>query len=195
MSAVSLGNSVVGVDEAGRGPWAGPVIAAAVILAGPIAGLTDSKKLTARARLRLAAEIYAKAADWALGRAEVAEIDRLNIRQASMLAMRRALQELHKPPGEVLIDGRDVPAQLDYPARAIVGGDGREPAIAAASILAKTSRDAEMQSWDNDYPQYGFAAHKGYGTAAHRRALEQWGPCPLHRRSFAPVRRLLMSNQ
>lgn len=195
MSEVPLPAPVAGVDEAGRGPWAGPVMAAAVILEKPIAGVTDSKKLTARVREQLAGVIRDSALAWALGRAEVAEIDQLNIRQASLLAMRRALLALEVIPGGVVVDGKDLPPQLEYPARALVGGDGSEPAIAAASVLAKTARDSEMLDWDREYPQYGFAAHKGYGTVVHRRALQEWGPSPLHRRSFAPVRRLLMSTK
>ncbi|MBK1735081.1 ribonuclease HII [Halorhodospira abdelmalekii] len=179
---------VAGVDEVGRGPWAGPVVAAAVILERPVAGVTDSKRLRAKQREQLAAAIREHAAAWALGRAEVEEIDRLNIRQATFLAMRRAVAALTTAPGGLLIDGRELPESLPCPARAVVGGDGTELAIAAASILAKTARDAEMREWDDHYPEYGFAAHKGYGTAAHRSALQRWGPCPLHRRSFAPVR-------
>jgi ribonuclease HII len=171
------------------------VVAAAVILAKPVPGVKDSKRLAVRARERLAEAVRDSALAWALGRAEVEEIDRLNIRQATLLAMQRALLALDVLPGGVLVDGRELPSPLDYPARAVVGGDGSEPSIAAASVLAKTARDGEMQDWDNEYPQYGFANHKGYGTAAHRSALEHWGPCPLHRRSFAPVRRLLKSTQ
>ncbi|MBK1651189.1 ribonuclease HII [Halorhodospira halochloris] len=186
---------VAGVDEAGRGPWAGPVVAAAVILEHPVPGVTDSKRLTAKVREHLAGVIRDSALAWALGRAEVAEVDQLNVRQATLLAMRRALQALNLSPGGVLIDGKDLPAELKWPARAVVGGDSSEPAIAAASILAKTARDREMVDWDREYPQYGFAGHKGYGTAGHRRALEKWGPSPLHRRSFAPVRRLLAATK
>ena len=179
---------IAGIDEAGRGPWAGPVVAAAVILAAPIPGLADSKKLSPRARERLAGAITGEAMAWAVGRAEVEEIDRLNIRQATFLAMRRAVEALSVAPEAALIDGKDVPPGLPCPGRAVVRGDASEVAIAAASILAKTHRDAEMIALDTQYPGYGFAAHKGYGTAAHREALSRLGPSPIHRRSFAPVK-------
>ncbi len=184
---------VAGVDEAGRGPWAGPVVAAAVVLRAPIPGVTDSKRLTARARERAAPVIRGQAVAWAVGRAEVEEIDALNIRQATFLAMRRALAGVSASllVAEALVDGREVPDELPCPARPVVGGDAAEPAIAAASVLAKTQRDAEMVALDERYPGYGFARHKGYGTAAHRQALEARGACPIHRRSFAPVRRVL----
>jgi len=183
---------VAGVDEVGRGPLAGPVVAAAVILdpARPIDGLADSKKLTERRREALDELIRERALAWAIGRAEVAEIDDINILQASLLAMQRAVAELAHPPGMVLIDGNRCPI-LACPARAIVGGDGTEPAISAASIIAKVARDREMTELAARYPEYGFANHKGYPTAAHLKALSQHGVTPIHRRSFAPVRKLL----
>ncbi|HHW79074.1 MAG TPA: ribonuclease HII [Xanthomonadaceae bacterium] len=179
---------IAGVDEAGRGPLAGPVVAAAVILdpAHPIAGLADSKKLSANRRERLAVEIRAKALAWALGRAEAAEIDRINILQASLLAMRRAVAALSIVPERVLVDGNRCPA-LTCPCQAIVKGDATVPAISAASILAKVARDAELRRLHDRYPRYGFAQHKGYPTVAHRDALRRHGPCPEHRCSFAPV--------
>ncbi|MBL8249802.1 MAG: ribonuclease HII [Candidatus Competibacter sp.] len=179
---------IAGVDEAGRGPLAGPVVAAAVILdpARPIAGLADSKKLSPARREQLAAEIRAKALAWALGRAEAAEIDRINILQASLLAMQRAVATLGIAPAQVLVDGNRCPA-LACPCAAIIKGDATVPAISAASILAKVARDAELRQLHDCYPQYDFARHKGYPTAAHREALRRYGPCPEHRRSFAPV--------
>jgi len=185
-----------GVDEAGRGPLAGPVVAAAVILdpQRPIAGLDDSKKLSPERRLRLAGEIRRQALAWAVAEASVDEIDRLNILQASLLAMQRAVSGLiaqyHLLPGQILVDGTHCPV-FTAPAQAVIGGDGRICQIAAASILAKTVRDAGMQELHATYPQYGFDRHKGYPTAAHLRALQENGPCPHHRRSFAPVARLL----
>lgn len=183
---------IAGVDEAGRGPLAGPVVAAAVILdpARPIAGLADSKTLSATQRERLATEIRAKALAWALGRAEAVEIDQINILQATLLAMQRAVAGLSIAPTQVLVDGNRCPA-LACPCQAIVRGDATEPAISAASILAKTARDAELCQLHNRYPHYGFARHKGYPTAAHREALRRYGPCPEHRRSFAPVKAVL----
>lgn len=183
---------VCGVDEAGRGPLAGPVCAAAVILdpARPIAGLADSKKLSARRRESLAAEIRDKALDHAVAWASVEEIDSINILQATLLAMQRAVEALGVLPTEVLIDGNRCP-RLALPARAIVGGDASEPAISAASILAKTARDAEMLRIHAAFPEYGLDRHKGYDTATHRAALNLHGPAPFHRRSFAPVRALL----
>jgi len=181
-----------GVDEAGRGPLAGPVVAAAVILpdgADPdreLAGLDDSKKLSAKRREALAKVIRARCAV-ALGVAEPAEIDRLNILHATMAAMTRALAGLKTRPGLALIDGNRVPDPLPLDARAIVGGDGSEPAIAAASIIAKTVRDQIMTEADARFPGYGFAGHKGYPSAAHRDALARFGPCPIHRLSYAPV--------
>jgi ribonuclease HII len=179
---------VAGVDEAGRGPLAGPVVAAAVILspARPIAGLRDSKLLSAMARERLAVEIRAKAIAWAVGESDVAEIDALNILQATMLAMQRAVAALTIAPGEAWIDGNRCP-ELRCAARAIVGGDREVAAISAASILAKTARDAMLIALDTVYPAYGFRQNKGYGTPEHLAALSLHGPCAAHRRSFAPV--------
>ncbi len=179
-----------GIDEAGRGPWAGPVCAGAVILdpARPIVGLTDSKTLSARRRQALAAEIHARALAWSLGWASAAEIDRLNIRAATHLAMTRAVAGLACEPDLALVDGNDPPTGLACPVRPVVKGDLSEPAISAASILAKVARDAEMMRLDVAEPGYGFAAHKGYGTRAHADALARLGPCPAHRMSFAPVR-------
>jgi ribonuclease HII len=180
---------IAGVDEVGRGPLAGAVVAAAVILdpTKPIHGLTDSKKLTARMRERLAIEIQASAWAFAFGRAEVDEIDQLNILQASLLAMQRAVAALTITPQLVLVDGNCLPT-LAIPARAIVGGDLSEPCISAASIIAKVARDTEMLQLDQQYPGYGWAGNKGYPTAAHRQALRELGVTPWHRRSFAPVR-------
>ncbi len=179
---------VAGIDEAGRGPLAGPVVAAAVILdaARPIAGLRDSKLLSAVARTRLALEIRAGALAWAIGEADVAEIDSLNILQATMLAMRRAFEALSVVPGEAWIDGNRCPA-LACATRAIIKGDRDVAVISAASILAKTARDAMLIALDGTYPAYGFGRNKGYGTAEHLAALARYGPCPVHRRSFAPV--------
>lgn len=177
---------IAGVDEAGRGPLAGPVVAAAVILSSPIDGLADSKKLTARQRERLAPQIRASAMAWALGVASVEEIDALNILKASLLAMRRAVEALPQCPSLALIDGVHAPA-LPCPARALIGGDGLEPAIMAASILAKVARDAMMDELHAQYPLYGFDRHRGYGTPAHLAALRQHGPSAAHRRSFRPV--------
>ncbi len=179
---------IAGVDEAGRGPLAGPVYAAAVILdaACPIPGLRDSKQLSAAARERLAGEIRAGALAWSIASADVAEIDALNILQATLLAMRRAVEGLSRAPTEVLVDGNRCP-KLACRARAIVGGDRDVAAISAASILAKTARDALLIELDVRYPGYGFAQHKGYGTPEHLAALARLGPSPIHRRSFAPV--------
>lgn len=179
---------IAGIDEAGRGPLAGPVFAAAVILdpARPIAGLCDSKLLSAVARERLAGEIRAHARAWAVAMADVAEIDDLNILQATLLAMQRAVAALAIAPAEALVDGNRCP-MLRCPARAIVKGDRDVAEISAASILAKTARDALLIELGSQYPVYGFAQNKGYGTAAHLAALAVHGPCPAHRRSFAPV--------
>ncbi len=184
---------IAGVDEVGRGPLAGPVIAAAVILNPdkPITGLADSKALSPRRRESLAQQIRESALAWALGRAEPAEIDELNILQASLLAMSRAVDALLVTPSEVLVDGNQVPP-LRFPVRAIVGGDATIPAISAASIVAKVARDAEMMDLDAEYPNYGFGQHKGYPTAVHMAALKTHGACPIHRRSFAPVQRVLL---
>ncbi len=183
---------VAGVDEVGRGPLAGAVVAAAVVLDERCVppGLDDSKRLSAARREQLAAEIRERATAWAIGRAEPDEIDRLNILVASLLAMRRALDALPDAPQHVLVDGIHAPecrARVDCRAR----GDSLLPAIAAASILAKVVRDAEMMRMEARHPGYGFAGHKGYPTAQHLAALRSLGPCPIHRRSFAPVRRLL----
>ena len=187
---------VCGVDEVGRGPLAGAVVAAAVILdpVRPIDGLADSKKLSEKKRERLFPEIQDKALAWSLGRAEVEEIDRINILQASLLAMRRAVESLSIAPHHALIDGNRIPAGLPCSAQAIVGGDGSEPAIAAASIIAKVARDREMIELDARYPGYGLAGHKGYPTRAHIQALHELGVTEIHRRSFGPVRRLLAEN-
>ena len=188
---VSSDSIIAGVDEVGRGPLAGDVVAAAVILGDlPPAGLTDSKALSPGQRERLAETIRSEAVSWSLGRATVAEIDDLNILQASLLAMRRAVEALSVQPSLVLVDGNHLP-RWSYEARAIVKGDLIEPAISAASIVAKVTRDSEMVSLDEQYPGYGFAAHKGYPTKAHLAALASLGVSPIHRRSFGPVKRLL----
>ena len=178
-----------GVDEAGRGPWAGPVCAGAVILCPEyrITGLTDSKKLSEKRRLTLEIEIKARARAWAIGWASPQEIDRLNIRQATHLAMRRALAGLALQPSEIQVDGNDLPSDLPCPAQAIIKGDGSVAEISAASILAKTARDRLMMEVDAQFPGYGFAAHKGYGVKAHSEALGRLGPCQLHRMTFKPV--------
>jgi len=183
---------IAGVDEAGRGPLAGPVVAAAVILdeLHPIKGLADSKKLTALRRERLYDEIRAKALCCSVALASAGEIDQLNILQATLLAMRRAVEGLRLKPGKVLVDGNRLPVLSVY-AEAIVQGDALVPCISAASILAKVTRDRWCAGLDAQYPQYGFAGHKGYGTAQHMEALRAHGPCPEHRRSFAPVREAL----
>lgn len=183
---------IAGVDEVGRGPLAGAVVTAAVILdpEQPIAGLADSKKLSDKKREYLAQLIKERALAWSLGRAEVDEIDQLNILQATMLAMQRALDHLPVKPDHVMVDGNRCP---DYTGsiEAVVGGDGRIAEISAASILAKVSRDNELILLDQDYPEYGFARHKGYPTKAHIAALHQFGVTPFHRRSFSPVRSVL----
>ena len=185
---------ICGVDEAGRGPLAGSVIAAAVILdpSRPISGLADSKKLSAKVRERLAVEIRAQSLAWTIGEATAAEIDQINILQATFLAMRRAVEGLSVAPGHALIDGNRIPAGLPCSAEAIIKGDAKEPAISAASILAKTFRDAQLIELDQIYPQYGFARHMGYPTAAHLDALRLHGPSPAHRRSFGPVAQTLL---
>jgi ribonuclease HII len=181
---------IAGVDEVGRGPLAGAVVTAAVILKKPIAGLDDSKKLTAKKRKLLSIQIMEEAVSFAYGRAEVEEIDALNIHHATLLAMRRAVEGLSIKPDQVLVDGAYTPA-LDIPCRAIIQGDSLIPEISAASILAKVLRDEEMEALDILYPGYGFAGHKGYPTVAHREALIRLGPCVIHRRSYAPVAALL----
>ncbi|EDN67274.1 Ribonuclease HII [Beggiatoa sp. PS] len=184
---------IAGVDEVGRGPLAGPVIAAAVILdeAHPIVGLADSKTLSEKRREALAKEIRQRALAYALGRAEVEEIDHINILQASLLAMQRAVKNLPIVPEHVLVDGKFCP-QLDCSVEAIIQGDKKVQVISAASILAKVVRDEEMREMDHLYPGYGFAAHKGYPTRAHREALQRLGATVIHRRSFAPVRQVLL---
>lgn len=183
---------ICGVDEAGRGPLAGPVFAAAVILDDPprIKGLADSKKLTAKRRNALFDEIKLQAVAWAVASASVEEIDEINILQASLLAMRRAVLALKLQPATILVDGLHVP-KVAMPARAIVQGDATVPAISAASILAKVARDAVMLELHATYPDYGFDRHKGYGTAVHMAALRRLGATPAHRRSFAPVRAVI----
>jgi ribonuclease HII len=185
---------VCGLDEVGRGPLAGPVVAAAVVLddADAITGLADSKTLTPARRARLAVEIRERSLCWSLGRAEVEEIDRLNILHASLLAMRRALDALPRVPDSALIDGNRLPPAMPCHAEAVVGGDASVACISAASILAKEARDAEMIELDRVYPGYGLAVHKGYPTRAHLAALAALGPSVIHRRSFGPVRRLLV---
>ena len=186
-------SGICGVDEAGRGPLAGSVVAAAVILhpERAICGLADSKKLSAKRRTQLAQQIRERALAWAVAHASVEEIDRYNILQASLLAMRRAVEALGVVPTEVLIDGVHIPNGLSRPARAIIRGDASVAEISAASILAKTVRDADLVALHQRYPQYGFAQHKGYPTAMHLAALASHGPCAEHRRSFAPVRAVL----
>lgn len=191
-SSVNSPRLIAGIDEVGRGCIVGAVVAAAVILdpAKPIAGLTDSKKLSESKRRLLADEIKAKALAWAIGRAEPSEIDRLNILQATFVAMQRAYAMLPVRPDFVKVDGNRLP-RLDSPAEAIVQGDSLVAEISAASILAKVARDEEMQVLDRLYPDYGIAIHKGYPTARHLAALKQYGITPLHRKSFAPVRKIL----
>jgi ribonuclease HII len=182
---------VCGVDEAGRGPLAGPVVAAAVILGeAKIDGIDDSKKIAPARREVLAKQIREQSLAFALGVADVGEIEKINILEAAMTAMQRAVSGVVIVPDEVLVDGNRCP-QLPYPARAIIGGDGKIAAIAAASILAKTARDALMNALHREYPQYGFDEHKGYPTPRHIAALKKHGPCPHHRRTFAPVAQAL----
>ncbi len=186
------GGLLAGVDEAGRGPLAGPVIAAAVILdpENPVDGLRDSKQLTARRRESLYEEITGTAIAWSVGRADVEEIDRINILQATLQAMRRAVEQLVPAATHVLVDGNQCPP-LTCPVEAIVKGDSKVAAISAASIIAKVTRDREMIEMDGLYPGYGLAGHKGYPSSAHLEALQRLGVTPIHRRSYAPVRRLL----
>ena len=185
-----------GVDEAGRGPLVGSVFAAAVILPAhyDLPKLTDSKKLTEKGRDELAPLIKEQALAYCIASANVAEIESLNILHATMLAMKRAILGLGLEPHEVLIDGNRVPPELPYAARAIVKGDLTEPTISAASVLAKTARDAEMYALDQLYPEYGFGRHKGYGTPEHLAALEQYGVLAEHRKGFRPVRELVQRN-
>ncbi|BBU69578.1 ribonuclease HII [Fluviibacter phosphoraccumulans] len=185
---------VCGVDEAGRGPLAGAVVAAAVILdpERPIAGLADSKKLRPAVRERLAIEIREKAIAWSVAEASALEIDQINILQATFLAMRRAIEGLPVVPAHALIDGNRVPPGLRCTAEAIVKGDAKEAAISAASILAKTVRDAQLIEMDALYPEYGFAKHMGYPTPVHLAALKQYGPTPEHRRTFGPVAQCML---
>jgi len=180
---------ICGVDEAGRGPGAGPVVAAAVILPAGFdrSGLDDSKKLTAAKRDALFDRIISQTS-YGIGIAEPEEIDRINILHATMAAMQRAILHLPCVPDHVLIDGNRLPPHLPCPATAIIGGDALEPAISAASIIAKVTRDRIMLAADMNFPVYGFAQHKGYLTKAHKAALQQFGPCPIHRFSYAPVR-------
>lgn len=187
---------VAGVDEVGRGPLAGDVVAAAVVLDihKPIRGLADSKKLTEKQREKLFVEIREKAVSFAVSRATVAEIDQLNILQASLLAMKRAVESLHIQPDHVLVDGNRLP-RWPYSSEAIVQGDATVAAISAASILAKVTRDREMTALDALYPGYGLMDHKGYPTRSHLAALQRLGPSPLHRRSFGPVRLQLLQGE
>ncbi len=189
---VDSADLIAGVDEAGRGPLAGPVVAAAVILDPdqPIEGLRDSKKLTARVRERLAEEIKRKALAWSVAHATVEEIDALNILEATMLAMKRAIVGLSIEPNLILVDGNRIP-RMNRRINAVVKGDDKVPAISAASILAKTTRDSAMMELDERYPQYGFAAHKGYGVKRHIEAIRRYGVLPVHRRTFSPVREIL----
>jgi ribonuclease HII len=185
-----VANLIAGVDEAGRGPLAGPVVAAAVILGDtPIPGLDDSKKLSSKRRAQLEALIRASCIV-GIGEASVEEIDAINILQATMLAMTRAVEALGVDPSHILVDGNRLP-KWEYRAEAVIGGDAIHPCISAASIIAKEHRDRIMIAADSDFPGYGWASNKGYGAAAHLEALEKLGVTPLHRKSFAPVTRLL----
>lgn len=187
------GQFVAGVDEVGRGPLAGPVVAAAVILDinNPIEGLMDSKKITEKRREILAEEIKVKATSWAISRVDVDEIDRINILQASLLAMTLAVRELGQQPDYVMIDGNRIPKDMDITAEAIVKGDDRVACISAASIIAKVARDHEMIEMDDVYPGYGLAKHKGYPTKVHIEALQKLGVTEIHRRTFGPVKKVL----
>ncbi len=186
-----MGHLIIGVDEAGRGPLAGPVVAAAVILCdGGIDGLDDSKKLSAKRRADLETQIKGKC-QWAIGIADVEEIDAINILQATMLAMARAVDALHLEPTKILVDGNRLP-KWSYAAEAVIGGDAIHPCISAASIIAKEHRDRLMRAYDLAHPGYGWASNKGYGSAAHMEALRRLGPTPLHRKSFAPVAQMLL---
>lgn len=187
------GDLLAGVDEVGRGPLVGSVVAAAVILdpAAPISGLADSKKLSEKKRLLLSDEIKSKALAWSISEASIEEIDRLNILHASLLAMSRAVKSLNPPAEFVLIDGNRAPKELSIPTQTVVKGDAVAKCISAASILAKVWRDNDMARLDAEYPGYGIAKHKGYPTKAHLSALSQLGPTAVHRKSFGPVARLL----
>ena len=186
---------IAGVDEAGRGPLAGAVYAAAVILdpQKPIDGLMDSKKLTEKKRIALEEQIKERALSWSIATASVEEIDDINILHASMLAMKRAVESLDVPPDHVLVDGNRCP-QIRFPVEAIVKGDSKVAEISAASILAKQARDKELILLDQEYPGYGFAQHKGYGTKQHLEAIKSLGPTPVHRRSFRPISEMVTSN-
>lgn len=188
------GDLLAGVDEVGRGPLAGDVVAAAVILdrRRPIEGLADSKQLSEKKREALCLRIQERAVAWSVARATVEEIDRLNILQASLLAMRRAVEGLAVVPEHIMVDGNQLP-RWPWSSEAVIGGDALVPSISAASILAKVTRDREMVAMDDCYPGFGFADHKGYGTRAHLEALKRLGVTPIHRRSFAPVRKLCES--
>lgn len=192
MPDASLDLLVAGVDEAGRGPLAGPVFAAAVILdpRKPILGLADSKKLTEKKREQLFLQIRRDALAWSVARSSVDEIDNINILRATLLGMQRAIALLKIKPMKVLVDGNQSP-ELPYETEAIVCGDDIEPAISAASIVAKVLRDKMMHVLDKKYPAYGFAKHKGYGTTEHFHALSMLGPCKIHRKSFAPIAKLI----
>lgn len=180
---------VCGVDEVGVGPLAGPLVAAAVVIPREfeVRGIDDSKKLSAPARAALAIQIRSRAVDWAIGIVSAAEVDQLNPYRAALEAMRRAVVQLAMPPDELLVDARTIPG-VSVPQQSLVKGDARSYSIAAASIVAKDHRDDLMRQFDREYPQYGFGRHMGYGTRAHIEALDRYGPCPEHRRSFAPVR-------
>lgn len=184
---------IAGVDEVGRGPLAGPVVAAAVILPDnhTLIGLTDSKKLSAKKREILAEQIKAEAIAWCLGRAEAEEIDTLNIHHATLLAMQRAVQGLQIAPDKIMVDGKFCP-KVDCEAEAVIKGDLKIEQISAASIIAKVARDKEMAAWQTAYPEYGFERHAGYPTKQHLKALVQHGVTPLHRRSYAPVKKHLL---
>ena len=181
---------IAGVDEAGRGPLAGPVTVSAVILSNPIAGLDDSKKLSEQKRMALVDVIKSEALAWSVVHVEVDKIDQINIFQATMLGMQQAVKALDMVPQKVLVDGNKSP-DFGVAAEAIVGGDGKIAAISAASILAKTTRDLLMVEMDKAFPNYGFAQHKGYGTKQHVAAIHEYGPCKHHRKSFSPVRDLI----
>lgn len=195
-SDLSAGKAIAGIDEVGRGPLAGPVIAAAVVLRSnePIDGLDDSKKLTAVRRQQMDSEIRQHALSWSLGRAEVEEIDELNILNATLLAMRRAFEKISVHVDVALVDGLHDPG-LACQTIPVVGGDSRFPVISAASIIAKVARDCEMVELSQQFPQYGFESNKGYGTSQHLTALQAYGPCKVHRRTFAPVHDLLKSTK